>query len=57
MFHWVGGNAGDHVGPDNARPLGSPYGSKCADIHPHSKTLYMHNCHDGPNQKFYWDTE
>ena len=35
----------------------SPYGSYCADIHyGNGGTLYMHPCHNGGNQKFYWDT-
>ena len=35
----------------------SPYGDWCVDMNLQSSTLFMHPCHNGNNQKFYWDTQ
>merc|ERR1740121_2174737 len=32
--------------------------AKCMDVHTsNNRNLYMHPCHDGQNQKFYWDDD
>lgn len=41
--------------PADARRFGSAYDEKCMDIDSNGDNLYMHDCHDGTNQQFWFD--
>ena len=65
--HTVGVSCGGQYAGPKPESLGtamrmlSPYRggeAYCADIHyGNGGTWYMYPCHDGSNQKFYWDTQ
>ena len=35
----------------------SLFDGKCLDYHTGTRNVYMHECHDGANQKWYWDED